>query len=110
MIHQKCIKNRNCIKQQIFTNTNSYLLVLRLEEKPNGDAKSRLSFLRFWSQFFHDGDNTYWGRRGVATQSPLRSTGPGALPEGGCGVHRAALLGAVLVQTKILEIIDENFG
>ena len=43
-------------------NTNSCLLMLRLEEKTNGDLKSQLSFLRFWSQFFHDGDNTYWGR------------------------------------------------
>ena len=53
MTHQNCIKNQN------YSNTDSYLLMLRLEEKPNGDPKSQLSFLRFWSQFFHDGDNTY---------------------------------------------------
>ena len=59
MAHQKCIKNRNCIKNQNFSNTDWYLLMLRLEEKTNGNPKYQLSFLRFWSQFFHDGDNTY---------------------------------------------------
>ena len=58
--------HRNDIEKTAFivfgknANTNSCLLMLRLEEKTNGDLKSQLSFLRFWSQFFHDGDNTYW--------------------------------------------------
>ena len=34
--------------------------MFRLEEKPNGDAKFQLSFLKFRGQLFHDGDNTYY--------------------------------------------------
>ena len=76
MTHQNGIKKTEFTVSGKNTNTDSCLLMLRLEEKTNGDIRSQLSFLTFWSQFFHDDDNTYCSASGVHPGSSVLATPP----------------------------------